>query len=252
VLDLLCPLRSDGVTGLFGSHGVGRLVVAQELGHNLGATTDGQVLAFFVSNWDVPGTQNLLSQSPEFAVDVRGRVKTAWIISRSAVNLHYGLGANYLDARIFCSPAFAACGLWPAIDPLYCASLALDVSIVGADHLKVASDVIATLRGARKLLNDATFYEYLALGSHADAKARYAEVQKDALSRAHRTDREILLCAERLEWFFTQPFHTTAEHTGKPGVTVPVSATLDGCRRILAGEFDQSGANELMYRGALT
>lgn len=241
-IDLFCPLRTEGVTALFGTHGVGRLVVAEELINSIRKTTHSQGLLFFVSNWDVPGTQDALAETPELAAGVHGRVKLAWLISRRAVNPHFALEADFADTRIFCSPHFAARGLWPAIDPLYCASTAID---------PVAVEGLGVLRRGRALLEDAKYYELLALGAHAEAKARYQEVRDAAFARANAADRTTILRAERLEWFLTQPFYVTAGFTGKPGVSVPLAETLDGCRRILAGDCDEMPAAALLYRGGL-
>ena len=251
VLDLFCPLRSDGVVGLFGTHGVGRLVIAQELVRNLGATDAAQSLVFFVSNWDVPGTQDTLANSTAFAADIHGRVKIAWMIAKEAVNPHYGSKADYVDTRIFCSPALAARGHWPAVDPLHCASKALDPAIVGAHHAQVANDAYAVLRRADALMKDATFFEFLALGAVAEAKSRFAEVRAERQKTLNIEDRTTLVRAERIEAFMTQPFHVMGEQTGMPGVSVAIDETLNGCQRILAGEFDAVPAQDLFYKGAL-
>jgi RNA polymerase sigma-70 factor (ECF subfamily) len=251
-VDLFCPLRTEGSLGFFGTHGVGRLVVAQELMRNLRAGTDSQALFFFVSNWDVPSTQEMLESDPTMAVDMHGRVKIAWIISRQAQNPHYGMEAQDLDARLFCSPLQATLGLWPAIDPLYCRSSTLTADVVGREHVELAQAALATLRAARALTDDAALYEMLALGARDEAKARHAEVQAAAVARAGAEDRRTLLRAERLRWFLTQPFHVAEAYTGKPGVHVPLAATLDGCRRILRGDLDATDVATIAYKGALT
>ena len=57
-----------------------------------------------------------------------------------------------------------------------------------------------------------------------------------------RTDRATVTRARQLERFLTQPFFTTGQFTGKGGRLVPLAKTIDGCERILAGDFE--GVNE--------
>ena len=52
-----------------------------------------------------------------------------------------------------------------------------------------------------------------------------------------REDRQTVNRARRLERFLTQPFHVTEQFIGKPGKTVALRETLDGCERILSDEF---------------
>ena len=63
-------------------------------------------------------------------------------------------------------------------------------------------------------------------------------------------DRATVAKARRLERFLTQPFFTTGQFTGKTGRLVPLAVTLDGCERILAGEFaDRPEADFYMIGG---
>ena len=52
-----------------------------------------------------------------------------------------------------------------------------------------------------------------------------------------REDRATVGKARRLERFLTQPFFSTEQFTGKAGRLVSLEDTVDGCRRILEGEF---------------
>jgi F-type H+-transporting ATPase subunit beta len=76
-------------------------------------------------------------------------------------------------------------------------------------------------------------------------------VRQEAAAKAGAGEKQILLRAERLEWFLTQPFMTMAEATEKPGVAVALADTLAGCRAILGGQLDSASSNDLLYRGAL-
>ena len=49
----------------------------------------------------------------------------------------------------------------------------------------------------------------------------------------------------------TQPLFSTESFSGKKGVYVPIEKTLEGCERIINGEFDEVDLNELYMRGEL-
>ncbi len=58
------------------------------------------------------------------------------------------------------------------------------------------------------------------------------------LEELSEQDRITVNRARRLERFLTQAFYTTKHFTGRAGSLVPMAATVEGCERILAGEFD--------------
>jgi F-type H+-transporting ATPase subunit beta len=64
-------------------------------------------------------------------------------------------------------------------------------------------------------------------------------------------DRKTVYRARRLERFLTQPFHTTRHFTGMDGRTVPLSATVEGCERILNDEFSDENESVLYMIGSL-
>jgi F-type H+-transporting ATPase subunit beta len=53
-----------------------------------------------------------------------------------------------------------------------------------------------------------------------------------------KDDQQTVARARQLERFLTQPFFVTEEFTGLTGRSVPLEDALDGCERILAGDFD--------------
>ncbi len=66
-----------------------------------------------------------------------------------------------------------------------------------------------------------------------------------------RDDRDTVSKARRLERFLTQPFFTTEQFTGKKGKLVSLEQTLDGCERILSGEFSKTSENALYMIGTI-
>jgi F-type H+-transporting ATPase subunit beta len=64
-------------------------------------------------------------------------------------------------------------------------------------------------------------------------------------------DRDIVKRARRLERFFTQPFFTTAQFSASKGKFVSLEQSLDGCERILKGEFNHYPEQSLYMIGSI-
>jgi F-type H+-transporting ATPase subunit beta len=124
----------------------------------------------------------------------------------------------HLSSSIVLSRKRASQGLYPAVDALQSLSKMLTPGVVGARHYQVARDVRQTL------------------AEYEELKDIIAMLGLDQLSA---DDRATVACARRLERFLTQPFFTTEAFTGKAGRRVPLDETLDGCERILRGEFSE-------------
>ncbi|MDT8321746.1 MAG: F0F1 ATP synthase subunit beta [Xanthomonadales bacterium] len=127
----------------------------------------------------------------------------------------------HLSASIVLSRKRASQGLYPAIDPLQTDSKMLTPGVAGGRHYRVARAVRSTL------------------AEYEDLKDIISMLGKEELSQE---DRDTVSKARRLERFLTQPFFTTEQFTGKAGKLVSLEQTLDGCERILAGDF--AGINE--------
>ncbi|MDX1607022.1 MAG: F0F1 ATP synthase subunit beta, partial [Candidatus Competibacterales bacterium] len=103
-------------------------------------------------------------------------------------------------------------------------------AVVGEQHYQVAQAVRRTL----------TEYEEL--------KDIIAMLGLEELSAG---DRRTVAIARRLERFLTQPFFTTGHFTGMSGRLVPLEQTLDGCERILAGDYLDVPERALYMIGAI-
>ncbi|MBO6282267.1 MAG: F0F1 ATP synthase subunit beta [Alphaproteobacteria bacterium] len=134
----------------------------------------------------------------------------------------------HLSSSIVLSRARAAQGLYPAVDPLSSASNMLTPQIVGERHYKVAVAV-------RKCLAE---YE--------DLKDIIAMLGFDELPE---NDQKTVLTARKLERFLTQPFYTTYQFTGMEGRSVDLEKTIEGCERILSGEFNYLSENDFFMVG---
>jgi F-type H+-transporting ATPase subunit beta len=137
---------------------------------------------------------------------------------------------SHLDASLVLSRKVAEKGIYPAVDVLSSYSLGLDKEVVGKRHFAIASEVRAIFQKYQEI-------------SHI-----IAILGIDELSR---TDRITAKRAERLQRFLTQPLFTTEHFNNTKGVSVPLEKTLEGCERILNGEFDNVELEKLYMIGSL-
>lgn len=137
---------------------------------------------------------------------------------------------THLSASVVLSRRRAAEGLYPAIDPLTSGSRLLTADIVGETHVAVARAVRSTLAAYQEL------------------KDLIAMLGIDELSVE---DRRTVSRARRLERFLTQPFFTTEAFTSRGGRSVDLEDTIDGCRRILADEFESVPEEDLAMIGRI-
>jgi len=137
---------------------------------------------------------------------------------------------SHLSASIVLSRQRASEGLYPSIDPLQSSSRMATPGIVGERHYRLAREIRQTLAQYEKL------------------KDIIAMLGLEQLSPA---DRGVVARARRLERFLTQPFFTTGQFTGHTGRLVSLADALDGCERILAGEFNDRPESALYMIGAI-
>ncbi len=136
----------------------------------------------------------------------------------------------HLSASIVLSRKRASQGLYPAIDPLQTDSKMLTPSVVGERHYHVAQKTRSTL------------------AEYEDLKDIISMLGMEELSRE---DRKTVNKARRLERFLTQPFFSTEQFTGKEGKLVGLDETIDGCERILDGEFEEIGEKSFYMIGTV-
>jgi F-type H+-transporting ATPase subunit beta len=137
---------------------------------------------------------------------------------------------SHLSASLVLSRKRASEGLYPAVDPLQSNSKMTTASIVGERHFALAHEI-------RQVF------------------AQYDEL-KDiiamlGLEQLSIQDRDTVKRARRLERFFTQPFFTTAQFSSAAGKFVTLEESLDGCERILKGEFNHYPEKSLYMIGAI-
>jgi F-type H+-transporting ATPase subunit beta len=137
---------------------------------------------------------------------------------------------SHLDTTVILSRAQAGKGIYPAVDPLQSASKLMDRRTLGERHYRVA-------RGVREHLS------------------RYQELEDVitmlGVEELSAKDRAIVQRARKLQRYLTQPFLTTAAHTGIKGVSVPLESTLTDCEAFLEGRYDDTPEERCYMRGAM-
>ncbi len=137
---------------------------------------------------------------------------------------------GHLDSVVILSRQQAAKGIYPAVDPLRSGSRIMDHHILGERHYQVA-------RAVREHL------------------ARYRELEDIiamlGIEELSADDRRIVERARRLQRYLTQPFTTVADHTGMPGVRVPLEQTISDCEAFMNGQYDQLSEADCYMKGAM-
>jgi len=137
---------------------------------------------------------------------------------------------SHLDTTVILSRNQAARGIYPAVDPLQSGSKLMDPHTLGAHHYEIAQQV----------------QEHL---------ARYQELEDIitmlGVEELSARDRRIVMRARKLQRYLSQPFWTTAPHTGIEGVSVPLEHTLADCEAFLAGEYDEVPEDHCYMRGTM-
>lgn len=136
----------------------------------------------------------------------------------------------HLDASITLERSLSEQGLYPAIDPLTSSSRALDEDIVGADHYKIARDVLKTLQRYKDLQDIIAI-----LGME-----ELSDEDKLTVSRARKIQR-----------FLTQPMTVAEPFTGRPGKYVKIEETVKGFKEILEGKHDDKSEMSFYMVGGI-
>jgi F-type H+-transporting ATPase subunit beta len=137
---------------------------------------------------------------------------------------------SHLDTTVILSRAQAGKGIYPAVDPLQSSSRLMDRHTLGAHHYNIVEDVREQL-------------------------ARYQELEDIitmlGVEELSAKDRKIVMRARKLQRYLTQPFWTTASHTGIKGVSVPLEKTLADCEAFLTGSYDEISEERCYMRGTM-
>ena len=137
---------------------------------------------------------------------------------------------THLDATTVLSRNIASLGLYPAIDPLASSSDALDPSVVGEEHYRVAMKVQEILQ------------------EYSDLQDIIAILGVDELSEEQRLT---VARARKLQQFLSQSFHVAERFTGNKGVYIKVEDTVRSFAAIVDGECDDIPEQCFRYAGTI-
>jgi F-type H+-transporting ATPase subunit beta len=137
---------------------------------------------------------------------------------------------SHLDTTVILSRIQASKGIYPAVDPLQSGSRLMDRHTLGARHYSIAEGVREHLARYRELEDIITM-----LG----------------VEELSTKDRKIVMRARKLQRYLTQPFWTTASHTGITGISVSLEDTLADCEAFLAGRYDEVTEDQCYMRGTM-
>ncbi|MBN2823384.1 MAG: F0F1 ATP synthase subunit beta [Coriobacteriia bacterium] len=137
---------------------------------------------------------------------------------------------THLDATTVLSRSIAEKGIYPAVDPLASSSRALDPSVVGDEHYRVARAVQGVLQ------------------RYKDLQDIIAILGMDELSE---DDKLAVSRARKIEQFLSQPFFVAEQFTGMSGKYVKLEDTIRGFSEIVEGKYDDVPEQAFRYVGTI-
>ena len=137
---------------------------------------------------------------------------------------------SHLDSTVVLSRQLASLGIYPAIDPLESNSTALDPTIVGEEHYRVAQGV------------------KLVLQRYKDLQDIIAILGIEELSE---DDKKTVYRARKIQRFMSQPFSVAEVFTGAPGKYVKLEDTIKGFGEILDGKHDEKSEQAFYMKGSI-
>ncbi|MEN6476311.1 MAG: F0F1 ATP synthase subunit beta [Syntrophaceae bacterium] len=137
---------------------------------------------------------------------------------------------SHLDATTVLSRQIVELGIYPAVDPLDSTSRILDPKIVGLEHYNTARNVQQILQKYKEL------QDIIAI------------LGMDELSE---DDKLVVSRARKIQRFLSQSFSVAEQFTGMPGKYVELKDTIDGFKRIVAGEMDDLPEQAFYMVGSL-
>ncbi len=137
---------------------------------------------------------------------------------------------SHLDSTVVLSRQLASLGIYPAIDPLESNSTALDPTIVGEEHYRVAQGV------------------KLVLQRYKDLQDIIAILGIEELSE---DDKQTVYRARKIQRFLSQPFNVAEVFTGAPGKYVTLAETVRAFGEILDGKHDDKSEQAFYMKGGI-
>lgn len=137
---------------------------------------------------------------------------------------------SFLDTAIVLSRSIAQMGIYPPIDINQTSSSTVSKNVIGSEHFEILTEFQKILDRYNRV-------------SHLVAIVGESELSAEDQLLYDRTKKIIN--------YLTQPFYTISQQTGRPGVYVSKSTTLNDIKAILSGKLDNVNEQKLMNIGTL-
>ena len=137
---------------------------------------------------------------------------------------------THLDATTVLSRSIASLGIYPAVDHLASSSSALDASIVGEEHYRVAVAVQEILQ------------------EYSDLQDIIAILGMDELSEEQQL---VVARARKIQQFLSQSFHVAEKFTGNAGVYCSIEETVRSFAEIVDGKCDDLPEQVFRYASSI-
>ncbi|MBP9749304.1 MAG: F0F1 ATP synthase subunit beta [Candidatus Pacebacteria bacterium] len=137
---------------------------------------------------------------------------------------------SHLDSTVVLARELAALAIYPAVDPLASSSTALEPTVVGEEHYRVAMEVKRILQ-------------------------RYKDLQDiiAILGTEELSDEDKLLVdrARKVQRFLSQPFFVGEVFTGTPGAYCSLEDTIRSFKEIVEGKHDTRPEQAFYMKGSI-
>ncbi len=227
VIDVMCPLVVRGSVAIIGEARVGIVVVTEELIQRLSGGPDRVSLFSLVPlmpNWPPNGSFADVLKKEAGNEGTVGSVQTFFFRAEDRLWSQDRLAAlAAADTIIQLSRERFHALIYPAVDVLASRSRLIENRAVGKDHAIIRERALQAIAAL------------WAVERHFESYAG--------------DDKLILERALKLQNYFTQPFFVAEPYTKRPGTTVRLAESLQTCRDILDGRYDDLPTDAFYFSG---
>lgn len=288
VIDLLAPLPYRGIVGIFGNAGTGKLVVMEELMHNLVSRHNGYIICLSIgeSTYEVGELMDLIREGEledkvvmifeqsTASSDVRRRMIRAGltIAEHSQQQGHKAL--LVLDKRMTAMNGQAKITIDEMKQML--GETEITAILLGAEEdskqIQVGDvpgnldcQIVLTrkmadqslwpaidriLSKSRFLKNAVVGYEHVQVAVRMrEILQRYTELETLEKQELSDADKQFLRRGQRIQKFFTQPFFVAEAYTDIPGEYVEIEKTVNAFKELLEGRYDDLPEHAFYFVG---
>lgn len=286
VLDLMAPASYGSMIGMMAGPGLGLMVVAEELIHNLithhravlvvagmsETTYDASMLREMVRDIEAEDRVTMLFEQTSDAISVRQRLlRTAMTIAAYfdgtgykvllTIDRHLVIPEIMADVHLFARAKGIPCLLLVPMDDLEQpanSSVSNDLDVQwwfnrarAKQGLWPAIDPLASRSRVLESTEVSKEHRQVA-GRVREVLQRYYELRERTGSEMRsEEERRILARGERIDLFLTQPFFVAEAYTDLPGAYLTIEETISSFRDLLDGRYDALSAQSFNFVGRI-